>query len=150
MSTERDYVQHLETLQQFKIQLAQSGALMGDTVHEVFMNLDNLLDFQRRFLIRIEQQNSLEPSLQNWGRLFVQYQGAFTVYEPFIGNQQKCNDIIAQYWDRIRVAPLSPACQGMVESKAVLGSFLMKPFVRLTKYPMLLSVCLITFLTPCL
>ncbi|MCJ1414224.1 hypothetical protein MMC32_000549 [Xylographa parallela] len=139
VSTERDYVQHLETLQQFKTQLAQSGALPGDLVHEVFMNLDNLLDFQRRFLIRVEQQNSLEPSLQNWGRLFVQYQDAFTVYEPFIANSQRCNAIVSRDWDKIRTAPLSPASQGMVESQAVLNSFLMKPFVRLTKYPMLLN-----------
>jgi cell division control protein 24 len=78
VSSERDYVQHLETLQQFKNQLEQSGAIPGDVVHDIFTNLNALLDFQRRFLIRIEQQNSLSPSLQNWGQLFVQYQESGT------------------------------------------------------------------------
>lgn len=142
VTTERDYVQHLETLQQFKNQVEQTGALAGDVVHDIFGNLNALLDFQRRFLIRIEQQNSLEPSLQNWGHLFVQYQESFRVYESFIANQKRCNDIVSREWERIKSAPLSPAFQGMVENQSVLGSFLLKPFVRLTKYPMLLNVSL--------
>ena len=140
VSTESDYVQHLETLQQFKNQLEESGAIPGDVIHDVFLNLNALLDFQRRFLIRIEQQYSLDTSAQNWGQLFVQYQESFRVYEPFIANQNRCNDTVTREWDKIKSAPLSPAFQGMVETKAVLGGFLMKPFTRLTKYPMLLKV----------
>ena len=140
VTTERDYVQHLETLQQFKNQIEQTGAIPGDVVHDIFLNLNALLDFQRRFLIRIEQQNSLEPALQNWGHLFVQYQEAFRVYEPFLTNQHRCQDVVSREWDKIRAAPLSPSFQGMVESQSILDSFLMKPFVRLTKYPMLLKV----------
>ncbi|MCJ1476572.1 hypothetical protein MMC13_005238 [Lambiella insularis] len=139
VTTERDYVQHLETLQQFKDQVVESGAFTRDDYYDIFSNLDKVLDFQRRFLIRIEQQNSLEPSLQNWGHLFVQYQESFKVYETFIANQQRANDFVSREWERIKSTPLSPACQGMVETQSVLGSFLMKPFVRLTKYPMLLN-----------
>jgi cell division control protein 24 len=78
--------------------------------------------------------------MQNWGHLFVQYQDHFKVYEPFIANQQRCNDVVSREWDKIRAAPLSPAFQGMVETQSVLGAFLLKPFQRLTKYPMLLNV----------
>ena len=144
VSTESDYVQHLETLQQFKNQLEESGAIPGDVIHDIFLNLNALLDFQRRFLIRIEQQYSLDTSAQNWGQLFVQYQESFRVYEPFIANQTRCNDTVTREWDKIKSAPLSPAFQGIVETKAVLGGFLMKPFTRLTKYPMLLKVRLTT------
>ena len=140
VTTERDYVQHLETLQQFKNQIEQTGAIPGDVVHDIFLNLNALLDFQRRFLIRIEQQNSLDPALQNWGQLFVQYQEAFKVYEPFLANSDRCPKIVSREWDKIRAAPLSPSFRGMVESQTVLSSFLMKPFVRLTKYPLLLKV----------
>ncbi len=139
VTSERDYVQHLETLQQFKNQVEQAGLIPGDVVHDIFMNLNALLDFQRRFLIRIEQQNSLDPALQNWGLLFVQYQEGFSVYDPFIANQYRCNEIVSREWEKIKMTPLTPAYQGMVETQSVLGGFLMKPFQRLTKYPMLLT-----------
>jgi cell division control protein 24 len=140
VTTERDYVQHLETLQQFKTQVEQAGSIPGDIVHDIFMNLNALLDFQRRFLIRIEQQNSLDPEVQNWGHLFVQYQEGFRVYEPFIANQIRCNETVTREWEKIRAVPIQPAFQGLVETQSVFGGFLIKPFQRLTKYPMLLNV----------
>ena len=140
VTTERDYVQHLDTLQQFKNELEQNGIISGDTVHDIFMNLNALLDFQRRFLIRIEQQNSLDPSLQNWGQLFYQYKDGFAVYEPFIANQVNCNLVVMREWEKIRTAQLPPIFQGMVTSSTVLTGFLLKPFQRLSKYPLLLEV----------
>ncbi|MCJ1314458.1 hypothetical protein MMC25_008140 [Agyrium rufum] len=137
--SERDYVQHLETLQRFKSQVGQTGAIPGDAVHDIFLNLDALLDFQRRFLIRVEQQNSLEENLQDWGKLFVQYQDAFKVYEPFIANQQRCNETVMKDWDKLKAAAISSDVQGIVATESVLLSFLMKPFQRLTKYPLLLD-----------
>lgn len=138
--TERDYVQQLETLQQFKNEVEESGAIAGDAVHDIFLNLNALLDFQRRFLIRIEQQNSLPESEQNWGQLFVHYKEAFRVYEPFIANQTRCNDAIVKEWDKLKAAALSPAVMGLLNTQHILAAFLLKPFTRLTKYPLLLSV----------
>ena len=139
VTTERDYVQHLETLQQFQSYIQQANVLPGDTIHSIFMNLNQLLDFQRRFLIRVEQQNSLDPSLQNWGQLFHMYQEQFRVYEPFIANQTRCNDTVTREWEKIRSAQLPPEFRGMVESQSILLGFLLKPFQRLVKYPMLLD-----------
>ena len=145
VTTERDYVQHLEILQQFKNEVEESGAIAGDAVHDIFLNLNALLDFQRRFLIRIEQQNSLPEDQQNWGQLFIQYQDSFRVYEPFIANQTRCNDAVTKEWVKLKAAPLSEGLQGMVEIQSILTGFLMKPFQRLAKYPMLLSVCFFSF-----
>ena len=139
--TERDYVQHLETLQQFKNEIEESGAIPGDAVHDIFLNLNALLDFQRRFLIRIEQQNSLPESQQNWGQLFIQYKESFRVYEPFIANQTRCNEAVMKEWDKLKAAPLSPALNGLLNTQHILNGFLLKPFQRLSKYPMLLRVC---------
>ena len=140
VTTERDYVQHLEMLQHFKNQVEQTGAIPGDSVHDIFLNLNALLDFQRRFLIRVEQQNSLDENSQNWGQLFVQYQDAFKVYEPFIANQMRCMVTVSKDWTKLRTAAISPTVRDMVDSEAVLLGFLMKPMQRLTKYPQLLSV----------
>ena len=138
--TERDYVHHLETLQQFKNEIEESGAIAGDAVHDIFLNLNNLLDFQRRFLIRIEQQNHLDESQQNWGQLFINYQEYFGVYEPFIANQTRCNNTVMREWEKLKGAPLSPALKGLVDTQHILAGFLLKPFQRLSKYPMLLNV----------
>ena len=142
VTTERDYVQHLEDLQQFKKDLEECGAIAGDALHDIFLNLNALLDFQRRFLIRIEQQNHLPESQQNWGQLFIQYKDSFRVYEPFIANQVRCNHAVVREWDKIKAAPISSNVRGMVEAQSVLLSFLVKPFQRLSKYPLLLEVWL--------
>lgn len=142
VKSERTYVQHLETLQHFKNQIEQTGAIPGDAVHDIFLNLNALLDFQRRFLIRIEQQNILPELQQNWGRLFKQYKDSFRVYEPFIANQNRCNATVEKEWDKLKAAEMSvsPEVRGMVSSSNILNAFLLKPFQRLSKYPMLLKV----------
>ena len=141
VTTERDYIQHLDTLQQFKNELEQNGIISGDAIHDIFLNLNALLDFQRRFLIRIEQQNSLDSSSQNWGQLFNQYKDGFSVYEPFLANSVNCNLVVMREWEKIRTAQISPVFQGMMTSSTVLTGFLLKPFQRLSKYPLLLDVC---------
>ncbi len=147
VTTERNYVQHLETLQQFRNEIEESGAIVGDAVHHIFLNLNALLDFQRRFLIRIEQQNSLPEDQQNWGELFLNHKESFRVYEPFIANQIRCNAVLMKEWDKMKTAPLSPAVIGLLNTPHILAGFLLKPFQRISKYPMLLMVRLKEWLT---
>ena len=102
VKTERTYVQHLELLQEFKKLVEEKGVISGDQVHDIFLNLNALLDFQRRFLIRVEQTNAQPPSEQNWGNLFVLYKEAFKVYEPYIANQRKCEQIAMREFDKLK------------------------------------------------
>ena len=138
LSTERDYIQHLEILQEFKRQI--TGAIAGDAIHDIFMNLNQLLDFQRRFLVRIEQQNRLPEHEQNWGKLFSYYRESFRVYEPFIANQHRCHETVMNVWTKLKKADLSDELKGIIESPSVLLGFLIKPFQRLSKYPLMISV----------
>lgn len=138
VSTERTYVKHLELLESFKKLVAEKGIVNGDTVHAIFLNLNALLDFQRRFLIRIEQTNAQPESEQNWGKLFVLYREAFKVYEPYIANQDKAASLALKEFDKLKDTGGPIELQQMVESPTVLSSFLMKPFQRLSKYPLLL------------
>ena len=140
VKTERTYVQHLELLQEFKKLVEEKGIISGDQIHDIFLNLNALLDFQRRFLIRVEQTNALPASEQNWGNLFVLYKDAFKVYEPYIANQKKCEQIAMREFDKLKETGGTPEMRQMVESPTLLTSFLLKPFQRLTKYPLLLSV----------
>lgn len=139
VTTERTYVQHLELLQAFKHLVEEKGIIPGDAVHDIFLNLNSLLDFQRRFLIKVEQTNALPEDEQNWGNIFVLYCEAFKVYEPYIANQKKCEKTVVAEFSKLKEAGGSPEMRQMVESPTQLYGFLMKPFQRLSKYPLLLE-----------
>lgn len=138
--SERTYVQHLELLQAFKQLCEKKGIIPGDVVHAIFLNLNALLDFQRRFLIRVEQINAMPSGDQDWGNLFVLYADAFKIYEPYIANQKLCEETVIREFDKLKEAGGSPEMQQIVVDAHTLNSFLMKPFQRLTKYPLLLEV----------
>lgn len=138
--TERDYVHHLQNLQALKKELEETGAITGDLSHQIFMNLNDLLDSAQRFLIRMEQHYALPEERQDWGHLFVDNEEFLRRYEPFISNQLQCDEVCLREWDKIRVAPRSSDLQQMVAMPATLNSFFVKPFQRLTKYPLMLGV----------
>jgi cell division control protein 24 len=140
VETERQYVHHLQNLQALKKELEEVGALTGDAVHNIFLNLNNLLDFAQRFLIRIEQQNEMPEHQQNWGALFVHYKDPFRQYEPFIANQRRCEATCQQEREKMVAKAKSPFTQQMLADPTTLNGFLLKPFQRLTKYPLLLKV----------
>lgn len=139
LDTERDYVHHLQNLQALKKELEETGALTGDASHQIFLNLNNLLDFAQRFLIQMEQHDALPEEAQDWGALFIKNEHGFRQYEPFIANQLRCDEICLKEWDKIRSAPRTLDLQQMVAQPSTLNGFFVKPFQRLTKYPLLLS-----------
>ncbi|KAJ5762296.1 uncharacterized protein N7511_005678 [Penicillium nucicola] len=139
LETERDYVHHLQNLQALKKELEETGALTGDASHQIFLNLNNLLDFAQRFLIRMEQHYALPEEMQNWGQLFFSHEEAFRQYEPFIANQMRCDEACLKEWDKIMSAPRSVDLQQMVAQPKTLNGFFVKPFQRLTRYPLMLS-----------
>jgi cell division control protein 24 len=57
-------------LQKYAQELSQSNTLDRDTIHLLFPNLNNVLNFQRRFLIRLEGIADIPWREQRWGLLF--------------------------------------------------------------------------------
>lgn len=139
VDSERHYVHHLQNLQAMKKELEEAGAVTGDTIHQIFLNLNNLLDFAQRFLIRIEQQYELPDEDQNWGQLFLRYREPFRQYEPFIANQKRCEATVSKEWSTMVNAARSTLMKQMLANSTILNGFLLKPFQRLTKYPLLLK-----------
>jgi cell division control protein 24 len=148
VETERQYVHHLLNLQALKKELEEIGALTGDSIHNIFLNLNNLLDFAQRFLIRIEQHNELPEEAQNWGDLFIHYKEPFRQYEPFIANQRRCEATCQKEWDKMVAASRSALMGQMLANPTILNGFLLKPMVRLTKYPLLLKVSICSHNSP--
>lgn len=135
VNTERKYVQDLENLHDLKKQIEQNGVVPGDVVHEIFLNINAILDFQRRFLIKIETTNSQPQGQQQWGAPFVNYEESFNIYKPFIANQRKAAAIAKRDF-----AKLAQAKHAIVVDFNTLDGFLLKPMQRLVKYPLLLKV----------
>jgi cell division control protein 24 len=135
VDTERKYVQDLENLHDLKKSLLDKAIIPGDVAHQIFLNLNGILDFQRRFLIRVETTNSMPQSAQQWGTPFVMNEDQFDIYQPFITNQRKAAKAANQTFDKIQLAEHPVACDFNT-----LDGFLLKPMQRLVKYPMLLKV----------
>ncbi|KAK9436550.1 guanine-nucleotide exchange factor Cdc24 [Metarhizium brunneum] len=134
VDTERKYVQDLENLHDLKKTLEQKGLIPGDVVHQIFLNINAILDFQRRFLIRVETTNSLPKAVQRWGAPFCFYEDAFDIYQPFIANQRKAAQIANQVFEKIQQSEHPVAADFNT-----LDGFLLKPMQRLVKYPLLLK-----------
>lgn len=130
VDTERKYVQDLEILQEYMRCLEREEIVSKDLIHNLFLNLNQLVDFQRRFLIRVETQNDLPPEQQDWGNLFVQYEKSFTVYEPYASNFNGAQHLAQEAREQLAKMPHPVFDQ--------LTAFLIKPVQRVTKYPLLL------------
>ncbi|KAH8149360.1 uncharacterized protein LAJ45_06439 [Morchella importuna] len=150
VDTERKYVQDLETLQEYMKELEADEVLGKDQIHILFANLNGLVDFQRRFLIRVETQNDQPFEKQQWGMLFVEYcrepeervqrsgdpiggpayQETFAIYQPYASNFKNAQDLAME-----EKAKLERKAHPVYQQ---LNAFLIKPIQRVTKYPLLL------------
>ncbi|KAI1820261.1 Rho guanyl nucleotide exchange factor [Xylaria intraflava] len=134
VDTERKYVQDLENLHDLKKALLDKAVIPGDVAYQIFLNIHGILDFQRKFLIRIETTNSMPPLAQQWGTPFIMNEEGFEIYQPFIANQRKAAQIANQVFEKIQLAEHPVACDFNT-----LDGFLLKPMQRLVKYPLLLK-----------
>ncbi|CAG8460819.1 17373_t:CDS:10 [Acaulospora morrowiae] len=133
LETERKYVQDMEALQNYARELKNQDVVSADTIHLLFANLNNLVDFQRRFLIGVESMSSEPPAEQRFGHLFIQMEENFAVYEPFCANYQSASELV------IQETPNLQKLAHLVEPTYELPSLLIKPIQRICKYPLLLQ-----------
>lgn len=132
--TERKYVQDLENLHELKKAIEQNAVITDDIIHDIFLNINTILDFQRRFLINIEFTKS-QPEKQKWGQIFIAHEEAFGIYRYFIANQWKAVSIARREFDKI-----SKANYLVVVDFNTLEGLLLKPMQRLAEYLQFLKV----------
>ncbi|KAI9251595.1 hypothetical protein BY458DRAFT_444177 [Sporodiniella umbellata] len=107
--------------------------LSPDAIHNLFGNLNTLVDFQRRFLVQIEAQAACSPQRQRFGFLFIQYEPAFIVYEPFCANFKTAQDLVVQETQKLK------KLSQIMSPEYELPAMLIKPIQRVCKYPLLLQ-----------
>ncbi|KAH8119326.1 hypothetical protein DFH11DRAFT_1501691 [Phellopilus nigrolimitatus] len=132
VETERKYVQDLEHMQKYAVALNSNSAIDQDTIHLLFPGLNKLLDFQRRFLIKLEGVAELPWKEQRWGLHFIENEEEFAVYEPYCANYSHAMDILLTVESNLMIVAL-------INAKSELPAFLIKPIQRICKYPLLLE-----------
>lgn len=133
LDSERKYVQDLEVLQDYQRQLHQAEIITPDQIHHLFLNLNSLCDFQRRFLIGVETNASQTENNQRFGHLFKQMEDNFSVYEPYCANLTAAQDLAIHENQRLATLP------GGLDPVSELAPLLIKPVQRICKYPLLLA-----------
>ncbi|KAG1777529.1 hypothetical protein EV702DRAFT_1101780 [Suillus placidus] len=133
VETERKYVQDLEVMQRYATALSQSNTIDQDTIHYLFPGLNKLLNFQRKFLIRLESTAEMAWLDQRWGLLFLENEEEFAVYEPYCANYTNAVDLMVAEEQNLSVH------NNLINAKSELPAFLIKPVQRICKYPLLLD-----------
>src|SRR5262249_16938074 len=108
--TERVYVADLDALQNYANEVKYDRIVDPETHEAILANLDQLADFQRRFLLAMEsvvvpviQIESLEDSYKaGLGGLFVENELEFAVYEPFCANLERARRLIVENNTQLR------------------------------------------------
>ncbi|WBW73077.1 RhoGEF Scd1 [Schizosaccharomyces osmophilus] len=131
--TELKYIQDLEYLSDFMTTLQQRKVLSLETILKIFTNLNEILDFQRRFLVGLEMNLSLPPHEQRIGALFLALEERFSVYQVFCLNFPTAQQLIID--NQAQLTELGYLLEPYYEFPALL----IKPIQRICKYPLLLS-----------
>lgn len=141
VTTERTYVQHLDVLNEFKGFLEKRQIIPGDALHSIFLNLSPLCDQQQHFLVKVEQMNARPEEEQDWGNLFINIgEPVIELYQKYIANQTNATRTAERFFPKLQQAGKTSNSQDLVESVTHFTAFLLKPFQRLSKYPLLLKV----------
>ena len=137
---ERIHVSQLELLYSFKEHVVCNTVLSGDEIHDIFLNLDLVLDMHRRFLIAVEQMYSRPHQDENWANLFLAWMDSFAILEPYASNQANSLRNAMKNYRRLQESVSSPSSLRLVQHPDQPSSFLSEPIEHLRRYQWFLDV----------
>lgn len=148
--SERSYVQELEILERCSDEIRKAELISADTVYSMFSNLRQILDFQRKFLIKLETEwESIEeggPSAWmdgRWGRPFVDMEKEFKCYGPYCAGFMDATKVVNDYMINLMAGQQLPEGQRpCLHPERELQAFMIKPVQRVLKYRLLLEAIL--------
>lgn len=134
VETERKYVQDLELLAEYKAEISNAELISSEQIHVLFPNLNEIIDFQRRFLNGLECNINVPNKYQRIGLIFMHAaSGPFKAYEPWTIGQLAAIDLITKELANLRKSST------LLDPGFELQSYIIKPIQRLCKYPLLLK-----------
>lgn len=148
--SERSYVQEMEILERCSAEIVAAELINPETVFSIFSNLRSILDFQRKFLIKleteyepIEEQGCQAWTEGRWGRPFVDMEKEFECYGPYCANYLDAIALINSYMPYLMAGQDLPDGQRpCLHPERELQAFMIKPIQRITKYGLLLDAIL--------
>lgn len=140
VSTERGYVQALERLVALRRLVQDQGVLAADVVNEVFGNVNALIDFQRRFLDRLESVSLLPTEAQDLSVVFSMLDDAADVYITYIANHKRHLKVAIREQQNILMATGSADVLEQVTDHAMIHLTFQRPYSRFAKYSCFLKV----------
>ncbi|AMD20547.1 HDL197Cp [Eremothecium sinecaudum] len=132
VETERKYVHDLEVLSKYRQQLLEHQIISSEELYMLFPNLNEIIDFQRRFLVSLEINAQVPAQRQRIGALFMHSKHFFKLYEPWSIGQNAAASFISSIFDKMQ------SHEFVIGNRMELQSFLLKPVQRLCRYPLLL------------
>jgi len=146
LETERSYVRDLELMRTYKNEAEFKRVFNKDKSLKLFANIDDLVDFQRRFLIGLESTLALPVKEQRIGKWFSTNEENFSVYDAYCANQESASEmavkeaaIYTESWSKV-YAKFNNLPEGTpVSQNNQIPSYLIRPVQRLCKYPLLLE-----------
>ncbi|RCK64824.1 Cell division control protein 24 [Candida viswanathii] len=134
IETERKYVQDLELMCKYRQDLIDAENLSSEQIHLLFPNLNEIIDFQRRFLNGLECNINVPIRYQRIGSVFIHASlGPFNAYEPWTIGQLAAIDLINKESANLKKSST------LIDPGFELQSYILKPIQRLCKYPLLLK-----------
>jgi len=146
LETERDYVRDLELMRTYKNEAEDKRVISKDKSLKLFANIDDLVDFQRRFLVGLEQTLALPIKEQRIGKWFSTNEENFSVYEAYCTNQESASEMAVkessyytESWTRVYNKFYNLPENTPVNPNNQIPSYLIRPVQRICKYPLLLE-----------
>lgn len=138
--TEAQYVADLSALQSYVREVRLQRILSDSTLTGIFPNLDQIVGFQSKFQLELEEElserrlSTYEASLEaHPEHVLLRHEQLFvTIYAPFIRNY-KTAEMRLQEYEKLLTRPT------LVHPHVISMSYLIKPIQRLCKYPILLA-----------
>ncbi|KAI8612126.1 hypothetical protein BC830DRAFT_1138251 [Chytriomyces sp. MP71] len=132
VTSERTFMVSLEELHRLQNELAASKIFSKDMMQQLFSNLNELLDFQRRFMVGIESTFNFGASEHRIGQLFLLNEEAFEVYFPYCGNYDMAAEFVLEHAEELK------QFNHIIPSHSI-SAHLIQPVQRLVRYPLLLK-----------
>ncbi|KAI8488200.1 T-lymphoma invasion and metastasis-inducing protein 1 [Branchiostoma belcheri] len=144
VTTEKTYVKDMECLlDRYLHPLQNESFLSPDEIEALFGNIEELVQFQRKFLQALEDSVSIEPDFHTvdspTNGAFLYYVDHFKLYSAFCASHSKAIKVLDPGKGNAAFRAFLEARNPKHQHSATLESFLIKPIQRIMKYPLLLK-----------
>ncbi|KAM7158190.1 rho guanine nucleotide exchange factor 38 isoform 2-T2 [Molossus nigricans] len=143
IQTERDYLNHLELCITEVVQPLRNKQIDRLDVDSLFSNIESVHQISAKLLSLLEEATEdVEPAMQVIGEVFLQMKGPLEdIYKTYCYHHDKAHSVLESYEKEEQLKQHLSLCIQSLKGKPNLtsmGSLMIKPIQRVTKYPLLL------------